>query len=72
MREHYIETIKKLFSKIEKEDISIRYISAPKYKITVSAQDYKSAEAKLKEIENNLTNEIKKLDGTIEFKRKNE
>jgi len=67
-----IETIKKLFSKIEKEGIEVFYISAPKYKIEIIAEDYQTAEEELEEIQEFLEKEVKKLKGIIEFKRKND
>ena len=67
-----ISDIKKLFSKVEKEDVEIAYVSAPKYKITITADDYRTAEDELEEIQDLLEEKVKKLKGTIEFKRKND
>ena len=45
-----IEVIKNILSKIKDKNLKINYISAPKYRITLTAPDFKIGEAKLKQI----------------------
>ena len=45
------------------------YISAPKYSLEIKAPDYKTGEKILKEISDNLVNEIKNLGGIAEWQK---
>jgi len=64
-----IEIIKKSLKNIKDDDVKISYISAPNYKLTVKAKDYKTAEAKIKNISLNIIESMKKLKGRAEFIR---
>ena len=64
-----IEVIKKILVKAQKGDIKITYISAPKYKITIKASDYKTAEGILKNTQEEIIASIEKSGGHGEFKR---
>ncbi len=64
-----IDIIKDIFIKNSKEGIRIDYISAPKYKITVTSEDYKKAENILKETVSNMEASFKKHNIHLEFKR---
>src|SRR3989338_2309868 len=46
--------IKKVLNKLVKDNVKINYISAPKYKITITASDYKIAENEMNTIKENL------------------
>ena len=50
--------------------INIVYISAPKYRVEVTAEEYKEAEEELEAINKTISEEIKKRKGTIEIVRK--
>ncbi len=62
-----VEVIKKTLLKLQKGEISISYISAPKYKISITANDYKTAEGLLKQLQDDATKEIESAGGTISF-----
>ncbi len=64
-----VNIIKKALTESVKEGITISYVTAPKYKITVESKDYKKAEAILKEAVEKINNEVKKGDIEFEFKR---
>lgn len=53
-------------------EIKIHYIGAPRYKISVDAEDYKVAEQELKEAVGRITASIEKSGGKVSFKRKEE
>ncbi len=53
-------------------EIDILYLGAPKYKVTVTAEDYKLAESALKHSIDSISSEIQKSGGTASFKRKEE
>jgi translation initiation factor 2 subunit 1 len=53
-------------------DVNIHYIGAPRYRITVNAEDYKVAEEELKAAVDRVTTSIEKSGGSISFKRKEE
>lgn len=67
--ENGIDVIKEILTKIEKNDVAINYIGAPRYRVTVTADDYKIAENLLKEATDFALNEIKKQHGEGEFLR---
>ena len=68
-----IENIKKILQSFEKKDqkdgVKILYISAPKYRISVTASDFKSAEKTLKHILEDLQKNIEKNKGVFKFTR---
>jgi translation initiation factor 2 subunit 1 len=53
-------------------EIKIHYVGAPKYKVSVTAQDYKIAEQELKDSIHRMTTAIQKAGGSASFKRKDE
>jgi len=53
-------------------DVSLHYVGAPRYRVTVVAEDYKTAEQELKEVVETMSAKIKKSGGTANFKRKEE
>ena len=67
-----VEIIKKaLLDATENKDVNIEisYIGAPKYRLTVSAQDFKTAEKALKPILSSIQTDIEKKSGTFKFTR---
>ncbi|MEW5748565.1 MAG: translation initiation factor IF-2 subunit alpha [Candidatus Thermoplasmatota archaeon] len=52
--------------------VDISYLGAPRYRITVVAEDYKVAETELKQAVDRVTSRIHKSGGTVSFKRKEE
>lgn len=67
-----VEIIKKaLLDAIENKDVNIEisYIGAPKYRLTVSAQDFKTAEKALKPILSTIQTGMEKKGGTFKFTR---
>lgn len=66
-----IEIIKKILNNLVDKGISVVYLSAPNYKLSVKDTDYKKAEAKLKDGINSTTELAKKFKAEIEFNRKN-
>jgi translation initiation factor 2 subunit 1 len=50
-------------------ELKIEYVGAPKYRIVVEADDYKTAEAVLKEVSNKVLKAMKKLGGEARFIR---
>jgi len=68
-----IENIKKILQSFEKKDqkdgVKILYISAPKYRISVTASDFKLAEKTLKHILEDLQKNIEKNKGVFKFTR---
>ncbi|MEM4182089.1 MAG: hypothetical protein QXX68_02995 [Candidatus Pacearchaeota archaeon] len=59
LNENGIERIKKVL-KVEKENVSIKYISAGKYLLTINSEDFKKAENVLRELEKELEKRAKK------------
>ena len=66
-----INIIKKILNNLIKKGISVIYLSAPNYKLSVSDADYKKAEAKLKEGINSTLEIAKKFKVEVEFNKKN-
>jgi translation initiation factor 2 subunit 1 len=64
-----VEVIKKTLLKLQKGEISITYISAPKYKVSITATDYKTAEGLLKQVQDDATKDIESAGGTILFSK---
>lgn len=63
-----IDIIKETLSKIKTKGVSINYISAPTYSITIKASDYKKGEAIFKKIEQTIEKvlESSDLEGELE------
>ncbi len=53
-------------------EVGIHYVGAPRYKVTVTAEDYKTAEQELKAVVQKITTAVEKASGTASFKRKEE
>ena len=68
-----IEIIRKILLDIIKENnnskIEISYIGAPKYRLGIIAQDFKTAEKTLKPILEKIEKVVRKQDGTFKFTR---
>jgi len=64
-----IETIRNILSKLQKGEIKITYISAPKYKLSIKASDYKTAEGILLQINQDAEKLATESDCTISFSR---
>lgn len=64
-----VNDIKDVLSKLQKGNIKITYISAPKYRVSVKASDYKTAEGILNQLEEDAVSSIKEMGGSGEFKR---
>jgi translation initiation factor 2 subunit 1 len=64
-----ITSIKEVLKKIERPQVTIEYISAPKYRVVVTAQDYPEAEKILNSLVQNAVESIKKLGGEGSFER---
>jgi len=58
--------------KSSEAEIDIHYLGAPRYRISVTAEDYKVAEQELKGSIDNITAAIEKSGGTAVFRRKEE
>ncbi len=56
----------------EEGDIKIHYVGAPRYKITVTSEDYKTAELEMKGSVERIASSIEKHSGSASFKRKEE
>jgi len=68
-----VEVIKKILGSATKKDdnskVEITYVGAPKYRISVSSGDFKSAEKTLKPIISDIQSSIEKQKGTFNFIR---
>ncbi len=69
-----IERIKKALSEVNKFandeiDVRVEYVGAPKYRIVIESDDYKTAENVLKKVVNAVTKAMKKLGGEANFVR---
>ena len=67
-----VEIIKKaLLDAVENKGVNVEviYIGAPKYRVTVSAQNFKTAEKELKPILSEIQDVIEKKGGTFKFTR---
>ena len=56
----------------EESEIDIHYVGAPRYKISVTAEDYKLAEQEMKNSVQRISAAIQKNGGSASFKRKEE
>ena len=63
-----IEKAKELAKK-KKVNFEVKYLGAPKYKFKIISDDFKTAENALEEIEDLLSNFMKKNEGTFELSR---
>ncbi|MFW5902769.1 MAG: translation initiation factor IF-2 subunit alpha [archaeon] len=64
-----VEIIKKALKPVEEENVKMEYVSAPKYKIKITARDYEIAEEKLEKAKEKI-NESMEGKGKVEFQRK--
>jgi len=66
-----VEIIKKTLLDIIKKDstIDITYLGAPKYRLSINSEDFKSAEKLLKPIIEEIETVIEKNKGTFKFTR---
>jgi len=66
-----IEIIKKVLLDVLKKDsnIDITYLGAPKYRLSITAEDFKSAEKSLKPIISEIQTGIEKKKGSFKFTR---
>ncbi|MEM3050079.1 MAG: translation initiation factor IF-2 subunit alpha, partial [Thermoplasmata archaeon] len=70
-----IDHIKKALAEAEKADegeVKIHYLGAPRYRVTVTAEDYKTAEAELKSAVERATTTVHRAGGHASFKRSDE
>ena len=65
-----IERIKKVLQEIENENITVTYVGAPRYRVMVKAEDYKTAEDILQRVANRALEMFKKMGGEGEFHRR--
>ena len=65
-----IERIKKVLQEIESENITVTYVGAPRYRVMVKAEDYKTAEDILQRVANRALEMFKKMGGEGEFHRR--
>jgi translation initiation factor 2 subunit 1 len=64
-----IEIIKKILIKLQKGDIKISYVSAPKYKLAIKASDYKTAEGILEQLNKDAKKMAEEKEVEISFER---
>ena len=66
-----VEIIKKALLDATKKDptIDITYLGAPKYRLSITAEDFKSAEKTLKPIISEIQENIEKKKGSFKFTR---
>ena len=64
-----VEDIKYVLLKLQKGNIKITYVSAPKYKISIIASDYKTAEGILSQLEEDSKELAKEKNLTVNFER---
>jgi translation initiation factor 2 subunit 1 len=66
-----VEIIKKTLLDVLKKDstIDITYLGAPKYRLSITSEDFKSAEKQLKPIIEEIETSIEKKKGTFKFTR---
>ena len=72
-RNKEIEIIKKILLDVIKDNadskIEISYIGAPKYRVSIIAQEFKTAEKIIKPILEKIEKDVKKQNGTFNFTR---
>ena len=66
-----VEIIKKTLLDVLKKDstIDITYLGAPKYRLSITSENFKSAEKALKPIINEIQTNIEKKKGSFNFVR---
>ena len=66
-----VEIIQKVLLDVTKKDstIDITYLGAPKYRLSITSEDFKSAEKSLKPIVNEIQSNIEKKKGSFKFTR---
>jgi translation initiation factor 2 subunit 1 len=64
-----IDIIKNILTKLQKGDIKINYIGSPKYKISVKASDYKTAEGVLEQLNQDAEQMAEEKGATVSFSR---
>ena len=66
-----VEIIKKTLLDVAKKDstIDITYLGAPKYRLSITSEDFKSAEKRLKPIISDIQSTIEKKKGSFKFTR---
>jgi translation initiation factor 2 subunit 1 len=64
-----IEVIKKILSNLEKENIEIKYLGAPRYQLIIKSGDYKTAEQILKDLSEEFEKLIKESSCTGKIER---
>ena len=66
-----VEIIKKTLLDVIKKDstMDITYLGAPKYRISITSENFKSAEKSLKPIIEEIQTNIEKKKGLFKFKR---
>jgi len=64
-----IEQIKQVAKEISSDNVSLSYVSAPEYLLTVTARDYPTAEKILKDVLERAEKQVKMYGGKFEFKR---
>ena len=66
-----IEIIKKILTDVLKKDssIDITYLGAPEYRLSITSEDFKSAEKSLKPIISEIQTHIEKKKGIFKFTR---
>lgn len=64
-----IDLIKEALSHIKDKDVSIKYLSAPDYRLVIKSKDYKTAESLIKKVSSEIIGNMKKLKGKAEFIR---
>ena len=66
-----VEIIKKTLLDVTKKDstIDITYLGAPKYRLSITSEDFKSAEKRLKPIISDIQSAIEKKKGSFKFTR---
>ena len=65
-----IEKIKRVLGEIEKEDVIVTYVGAPRYRITVKAEDYKTAEDILQNAAKRAIENLENMGGEGGFHRR--
>jgi translation initiation factor 2 subunit 1 len=64
-----IEIIKEILSKLQKGEIKINYIGAPRYKVNIKAPDYKTAEGLMEQLNKDAEKIADEFNARISFSR---
>lgn len=62
-----VEVIKKVLEKAQKDGMTVRYVSAPKYEISNSGKNYKEVESALEAVASEVVKAIEKTGGEASF-----